>query len=109
MALFKKYIEKGVETAPAVAEDREIAKAERAARSAKKKAKAGERSARIAKWWRELRSEFKKIVWPSRQQLIKKTCVVLVVMLALALIIALLDFVFQQGVLASILKLATGY
>lgn len=109
MALFKKYIEKGVETAPAAADNREAVKAEKAARAAKKKVTARERAARISKWWRELRSEFKKIVWPTRQQLIKKTCVVLVIMLALGLCIALLDFIFEQLILESILKLVTGY
>ena len=109
MALFKKYIEKGVETAPTTAEDRAVAKAAKEARIAKKKKENSERKNRIAKWWRELRSEFKKIVWPTRQQLVKKTIVVLVVMLAVGLCIALLDFIFEQLVLESILKLVTGY
>ena len=109
MALFKKYIEKGVETAPTTAEDRAVAKAAKEARIAKKKMTARERAGKISKWWRELRSEYKKIVWPTRQQLVKKTLVVLVVMLALGLCIALLDFIFEQLVLESILKLVTGY
>ena len=109
MALFKKYIEKGVETAPATAENREAVKAAKAASAAKKKTTAKERAARISKWWRELKSEYKKIVWPTKEQLIKKTCVVLVVMLVLGLCIALLDYIFEQLVLENILKLVTGY
>lgn len=37
-------------------------------------------SSRVAKWFRELRSELKKVTWSSRSQLINHTWVVLVVM-----------------------------
>ena len=65
--------------------------------------------ARILKYFKDAKGEFKKIVWPTRQQLVKKTVVVLVVMLVLGLCIALLDFIIEQLVLESILKLVTGY
>jgi len=66
-------------------------------------------SKRFGKWFRELRSEFKKVVWPGRKQVIKNTAIVLAVIIALGAVIALFDFIFEQGVLAGILKLATGY
>ena len=40
---------------------------------------------RIAKWFREMKSELKKVVWPTRKQLINNTVVSVVVMLISAL------------------------
>ena len=40
---------------------------------------------RIAKWFREMRSELKKVVWPTRKQLLNNTVVSVVVMLISAL------------------------
>ena len=40
---------------------------------------------RIAKWFREMRSELKKVVWPTRKQLVNNTVVSVVVMLISAL------------------------
>ena len=40
---------------------------------------------RVGKWFREMRSELKKVVWPTRKQLINNTVVSLVVMLISAL------------------------
>lgn len=51
---------------------------------------------RIAKWYKELKSEAKKIVWPSRKQLINNTIIVLVVVVVTAIIIGLLDIGFGK-------------
>ena len=40
---------------------------------------------RAAKWFREMKSELKKVVWPTRKQLINNTVVSVVVMLISAL------------------------
>ena len=40
---------------------------------------------RIVKWFREMRSELKKVVWPTRKQLVNNTVVSVVVMLISAL------------------------
>ena len=40
---------------------------------------------RVAKWFREMKSELKKVVWPTRKQLINNTVVSVVVMLISAL------------------------
>ena len=40
---------------------------------------------RIGKWFREMRSELKKVVWPSRKDLVNNTVVSVVVMLVSAL------------------------
>ena len=40
---------------------------------------------KVGKWFREMRSELKKVVWPTRKQLINNTIVSVVVMLISAL------------------------
>ena len=40
---------------------------------------------RVGKWFREMKSELKKVVWPTRKQLINNTIVSVVVMLISAL------------------------
>ena len=42
---------------------------------------------RIGKWFREMRSELKKVVWPTGKQLVKNTLVALAVMVAAAIVI----------------------
>lgn len=42
---------------------------------------------RIGKWFREMRSELKKVIWPTKEQLFNNTLVSLVVMLASAVVI----------------------
>ncbi len=54
--------------------------------------------ARMGKWFRELKSECKKIVWPTRQQTTNNTLVVLGCVLVVGVIIWVLDIVFGFGV-----------
>ena len=42
---------------------------------------------RVGKWFREMKSELRKVVWPTRQQLGKNTAISLVVMVASSLVI----------------------
>ena len=42
---------------------------------------------RVAKWWREMKSELKKVVWPTPKQVLNNTVVALVVMLVSAIVI----------------------
>ena len=46
---------------------------------------------RLAKWFREMKSELKKIVWPSGKQLVNNTVVVLVAVLIVGIIVCLFD------------------
>ena len=48
----------------------------------------------VAKFFRDTRSELKKVVWPSREDTRKNTIVVLVVVILAALILFILDAVF---------------
>lgn len=49
-------------------------------------------------WFNGLKAEFKKIVWPSKQSLVRQTTAVVAVSVVLGLIIALMDFIIQYGV-----------
>ncbi len=61
------------------------------------------------KWFRELKSEFKKIVWPTGKQLWKNTVVVMSVLIFVGIVIALVDAIFQYGILNGLLRLVSGY
>lgn len=75
-----------------------------AEKKADKPAKAKKPSlfARMGKWFRELKGECKKIVWPTRQQTTNNTAVVLATCLIIGVFIWVLDAVFQLGVSALI-------
>ena len=53
---------------------------------------------RIRRYFRELRSELKKVVWPTPQQVLKNTLIVLVCVLVVGVFIWLFDFVAQIGI-----------
>ena len=46
---------------------------------------------RIANWFKELKSEFKKVVWPTKKQTVNNTFVVLVTMLISCVFVGALD------------------
>ncbi len=52
----------------------------------------------IARYLRELRSELKKVVWPTPQQVIKNTGIVVICVLIVGAFIWLFDFVAQVGI-----------
>lgn len=52
----------------------------------------------IAKFFREAKSEMKKVVWPSRKQVAKNTLVVVAAVLIVGIIIWILDLIFQFGI-----------
>ena len=57
---------------------------------------------KVAKYFRELRSELKKVVWPTYQQVLKNTLVVAACVVVVGLFIWLFDFVAQVGITALI-------
>ena len=67
------------------------------------KANNGKPKKSIVKYFKDARSEFKKVVWPSRKQVVNNTIVVIVCMVVSGLAIWALDTGF-----VSILKLALG-
>jgi preprotein translocase subunit SecE len=54
---------------------------------------------RLIRFLREVVAELRKVIWPSRKQLVTYTIVVLVFVSFMIALVALLDFVFAQGVL----------
>lgn len=61
---------------------------------------------RIAKWFRELKSECRKIVWPTRQQTVNNTMVVIAAVIIVGIFVWILDFVFNIGVQALLTQFA---
>ncbi len=49
-------------------------------------------------WFKGLKSEFKKIVWPDKELLVKESAAVIVITVILGLVIALLDMAVEYGV-----------
>jgi preprotein translocase subunit SecE len=54
---------------------------------------------RMALFLRQVMFELKKVVWPTKEQMVTYTAVVVVFVIIMGLIIAALDFVFVQIVL----------
>ncbi|MEI3219507.1 MAG: preprotein translocase subunit SecE [Lachnoclostridium sp.] len=49
-------------------------------------------------WFKGLKAEFKKIIWPDKVTLAKQTVAVVSVTVATGIIIAIVDFLVQYGV-----------
>lgn len=52
---------------------------------------------RIAKFFREVRNELKKVVWPTRKQITNNTGVVIIAVMVVGAVIWILDLVFSTG------------
>ena len=60
---------------------------------------------RIKKWWREMKSELKKVVWPTPKQVVNNTLVALVVMVVAAIVIWGFDELAQL-IVKAVIKVA---
>ena len=60
---------------------------------------------RVAKWFRGMKSELKKVIWPTGQQLFNNTLVSVVVMVASALVLWGFDLL-AGGLVNALIKLA---
>ena len=56
----------------------------------------------IRRYFRELRSELKKVVWPPPKQVLKNTLIVLACVLIIGVFIWVFDFVATNGISALI-------
>ena len=61
--------------------------------------------ARIGRWFREMRSELKKVVWPGKSQIVKNTLTVIACTVIVGVCIWVFDMVGQM-VYSGILQLA---
>lgn len=57
-----------------------------------------EKKGKIALWFREMRSELKKVTWPTPAQVYKNTIIVLVVCAVFAVITGLMDLGLKTGI-----------
>lgn len=53
---------------------------------------------RVKGYFKESKSEFKKIVWPSKKQIVNNSIVVIVGIIACALFVSAIDFIFIRGI-----------
>ncbi|HHU69647.1 MAG TPA: preprotein translocase subunit SecE [Thermoanaerobacterales bacterium] len=58
---------------------------------------------RISRFFREVRSEMRKVIWPSRKELVNYTGVVIVSVIVVSVIIWVLD-TFFSGVIGLIIR-----
>lgn len=49
-------------------------------------------------WFKGLKSEFRKIIWPDKESLAKQTMAVVAISVALGIIITILDYIIQNMV-----------
>ena len=53
---------------------------------------------KIVRFFKELKSELKKVVWPSKGQVIKNTLIVIAAVIIIGIIIWVLDLAFGFGI-----------
>ena len=63
---------------------------------AKKQAQAEKKENRISRYFREVRAEVSKVVWPTRQATLRLTGIVLAVMFAMSAALGLIDWLFTR-------------
>ncbi len=54
---------------------------------------------RLVTFFRQVIAELRKVIWPTRNELLTYTSVVLVFVLFMVVIVSIYDFLFSQGVL----------
>ena len=53
---------------------------------------------KIVRFFKELKSELKKVVWPSKGQVIKNTLIVIAAVIIIGIVIWVLDLAFGFGI-----------
>ena len=59
---------------------------------------------RVVKFFREVKSELKKVVWTSRKQIINNTLIVIASVIVIGIVIWAFDAIFQYGIFRFIKK-----
>ena len=54
--------------------------------------------ARVGKWLRDMKSELKKVQWPTRKQTVNNTLIVIACVVVVGICIALFDFVAGEAI-----------
>lgn len=53
---------------------------------------------RVKNWWRQTVGELRKVTWPSREEALSLTRIVLIVTIVMSAILGVLDFLFARMV-----------
>jgi len=61
-----------------------------------KKKNSGKKTNAFTKWWRETVGELRKVTWPTPQEALRLTRVVIIVMVLISAILGILDFGFTR-------------
>ena len=51
---------------------------------------------KIQKWWRETVGELRKVTWPTKEEALKMTKIVIIVVLVTAVFLGVVDFIFSR-------------
>ncbi len=57
-----------------------------------------EKTSKLVKFWNGVKAEFKKIVWPDKEDLLKQSVAVVIISVVIGAIITVLDFGMQYGI-----------
>ena len=63
----------------------------------------------LTKWFRGMKSELKKVVWPSWSQVLNNTLVVIVVSVIFAIVIGLIDYLAYKGIVALLIRVLSDH
>ena len=53
---------------------------------------------KVGKWFRDMKSELKKVQWPTKKQTINNTLIVIACVIVVGIFIALFDFVANEAI-----------
>ena len=53
---------------------------------------------RMGRWFKGLKSEFQKVIWPDKEKIYKETVTVVTATICLGVVIALFDMLLQYGI-----------
>jgi preprotein translocase subunit SecE len=67
----------------------------------------GAKKNRIAEYFREVRAEIRKVTWPARNEVLRMSAIVMIVLLASSAFMAIVDYGFAW-LMGLIVKLGTG-
>lgn len=93
------YTDSDVQDDAVGADDESAGKGESGSVATKKESRRG--GNRISGFFREVVSELRKVIWPTRKELLTYTAVVIVFVTVMTTIVALLDYGFGKAILAS--------
>jgi len=62
---------------------------------------------RITRYFKEVRAEIRKVTWPTRQEVLRFTAIVVVVLILMSAFMAIIDFAFSR-LMQAIISLGSG-